>query len=164
MPRWTQDKQHLFRLVALVAVAVAGFLAFRHFMVPEGFGALGGHYRAGALEDNRNRPRAYAGRAACIECHSDIDAQRVGSKHAAIGCEACHGPLAAHAANPDPPPPRPDVNTVCLVCHLAGSAKPAAFPQINPAEHMDGGRCGECHLPHHPERAPGESTNQESQG
>lgn len=160
MPRWTKDKEHLFRMVALFAVGVAAFLAFRHFMVPEGFGTLGGHYRAGALEDNMARPVAFAGRSACVECHSEIPEMQQGSRHAGIDCEACHGPLAIHASDPEQLPVRPDPATVCLVCHVANAAKPKAFPQIDPATHMDGGPCNECHSPHHPENAPTE----ESQG
>lgn len=148
-----KDKEHLVRMAALFAVGIGLFLIARAALVPEGFGELG-HYRTGALEDNRNVPLGYAGRATCSnpECHSDVLEARRGSRHEAVSCEACHGPLARHAEDPGAlAPDRPDKKKVCLRCHLADAAKPAKFPQVDPKEHGGEGGCDECHKPHHPE-------------
>ncbi len=148
-----KDKEHLVRMAALFLGALAIFLVFRALMVPKGFGTYG-HYREGALADSAGRPLHFAGRKACEECHTDIADQRKGSKHEKVSCEACHGPLAEHAADPDKlKPQKPDGKTLCLVCHAENVAKPKGFPQVNPQEHGDGGPCTGCHKPHHPEVA-----------
>jgi hypothetical protein len=41
-------------------------------------------------------------------------------------------------------------------CHLANVGRPAAFPQIVPADHAGEAACAECHTPHQPALAPGE--------
>jgi hypothetical protein len=148
-----RDSRHLVRAAALFVAGILAFLVARAVLVPRDFGTLG-HFREGALRDNRDRSLAFAGRAACGECHSDIVEARKGSKHAGIGCEACHGAQAAHAGAADPSatkPALPDGKTICLVCHLTNVAKPKAFPQVDPKDHGDGRACDGCHKPHHPE-------------
>jgi hypothetical protein len=143
--------QHLVRAAVLLLAGVGVFLVARAAFVPKGFGTYG-HYRAGALLDNQNRPLHFAGRAACEECHTDVVAVRHGSKHERIGCEACHGPQAAHAADPGAETPkRPDAKTICLRCHMQKVTAPASFPQVNPKDHGDNQACNTCHPPHHPE-------------
>lgn len=151
MPALDKDKSHLYRMALLFAAGLLAFLVLRAVMVPKGFGRYG-HFRAGALTDVRSLPISYAGRAACADCHSDIVDMRKGSLHAQIGCEACHGPLEAHAADPDTTKPQlPNGRALCLGCHLENVAKPASFPQVDPKEHGDAGPCTSCHNPHHPE-------------
>jgi hypothetical protein len=148
-----RDSRHLLRAAALFGAGILVFLVLRALLVPPGFGALG-PYREGALADNRSRAAVFAGRAACEECHSDIVDARKGSKHARVNCEACHGALAAHASDPTATKPaRPDPKKTCLVCHLPNAAKPKGFPQVEPKDHGEGGACGDCHKPHHPELA-----------
>jgi hypothetical protein len=146
-----KDHEHYFRVAILFLLGVAAFLTFRAVMVPNGFGAYG-HYRPGALADNRARTISFAGRAACEECHSDVAELRAGSRHEKIGCEACHGPLAGHAADPVAVTPKlPDAAVLCLTCHQVNAARPADFPQIDTEEHAGDSPCTSCHRPHHPE-------------
>jgi hypothetical protein len=146
-----KDREHYVRAACLFAALFVVFLGARAYLVPKGFGALG-HYRPGALIDNQNRPISFAGRAACEECHSDVAELRVGSKHEKVRCEACHGALARHAANPDSlDPALPDAKTLCLKCHLQNVARPTNFPQIDPKDHAGDDPCTACHKPHHPE-------------
>ncbi len=146
-----QDGQHLLRVAGLFAAGILLFLLMRGILVPESFGRYG-HYRAGALADNRQRPMAFAGRAACLDCHSDVPEEQKGSRHERISCESCHGPLAAHAADPEKAKAvKPDPRTLCVQCHLVRVGRPAGFPQIDPQKHYDGGACQSCHKPHHPE-------------
>jgi len=153
MNRLIADKQHLVRMAMLFALGIVGFLIARAILVPADFGVYG-HYRAGALADNQARPLGFAGQKACADCHSDVVDARVGSKHAAVSCEACHGPLARHAADPENvKPTKPDPNTICLQCHLENIAKPQAFPQINVTVHAKGQACSACHPHHHPDAA-----------
>lgn len=146
-----KDVGHLLRMAGLFVAGAVVFVIVRAMLVPEGFGTWG-HFRAGALDDNRAHPLRYAGRQACADCHADVVDSGQGSKHAAIGCEACHGPLAAHAEDPETAPAtRPDTTALCRSCHQENVARPAAFPQIDAAEHGDGEPCVACHAPHHPD-------------
>ena len=146
-----QDGQHLLRVAALFAAGTVLFFIFRGVMVPAGFGRYG-HYRAGALADNRGRPITFAGRAACLDCHSDVPDAMKGSHHEHLSCESCHGALGAHAADPEKVNAvLPDPQTLCVSCHRAEAGRPAKFPQIDPKTHHEAGACKSCHKPHHPE-------------
>jgi len=146
-----RDVEHLARVAALFLAAVVVFLTAQRLLVPKGFGTLG-HYRPGALADNAGRPSAFAGRAACEQCHTDVADTKKKGKHAGVGCEACHGALAAHASDPAAAKPvRPDARTLCVRCHASLVGRPAAFPQIKPAEHVpEGASCLDCHVAHDP--------------
>jgi len=146
--------RHLVRVVGLFSAGVAAFLVLQAIMVPKDFG-VHGHYRAGALDDNRARPLVYAGRAACLDCHPEVGDVLGRGKHATVGCEACHGPHAAHAADPSTAAAvRPDSRVLCARCHQASVARPAAFPQVEAADHAGGEACATCHTPHSPLETP----------
>jgi hypothetical protein len=154
MNRLFKDKEHLVRAAGLFLAGIVVFVIARAILVPKGFGQYG-HYRGGALADVRSKPVVYAGRAACVECHTDEGDRWKGGKHKGIGCEACHGALAKHAADPSAlKPEKPDPKTLCLSCHAVNVAKPAKFPQIDPKTHMDGGACTTCHDQHAPDKEP----------
>jgi hypothetical protein len=143
---------HLVRMAGLFAVGIAAFLLLRWMLVPADFGELG-HYRTGALKDNMARPVAFAGQAACVECHTDVAEVRAKGRHAHVACESCHGALAAHATANDPSaakPARPDARKTCITCHTASISKPKTFPQVTPAEHAPDGLCSQCHPVHNP--------------
>jgi hypothetical protein len=153
MRNFFKDREHLARMAALFLAGVVIFLIVRALLVPKDFYEYG-HFRTGALADNAARPMAFAGREACESCHPDVVDVRKGSRHATIGCEACHEALAKHADDPGRVKPvRPDARKVCLVCHRQDVAKPKGFKQVNPQEHMGGELCNSCHKPHHPEMA-----------
>jgi hypothetical protein len=154
-PRF-RDQEHLLRLVVLAAAGVVTFLALRALLVPSDFGVYG-HYRAGALEENRAEPIRFSGQDACVACHEDA---RKGGKHAGVRCEACHGALARHAHADDPAAdkPRRPAAELCLVCHLQNVAKPKGFPQIDLEEHADAGTCFQCHRAHRPAETPEEGS------
>ena len=156
-----KDKEHLFRMAGLFVVGIVLFVVARAILVPREFGTLG-HYRPGALADNAKKVPVFAGKAACLECHTDMVEKQKGSKHASVNCEACHGALGVHANDPEKKPVRPDPKAVCLACHTANVAKPKGFKQIDPKTHMEGGPCNECHAPHHPEKGPEKASTQEA--
>lgn len=154
MNRLFKDKEHLVRVAGLFVVGIVLFVIARAILVPKTFGQYG-HYRGGALADVRARPVVYAGRAACVECHTDEGDRLKGGKHKGIGCETCHGALAKHAADPSSlKPAKPDPKTLCLTCHQTNVAKPAKFPQVDVKTHMDGGPCLTCHDQHAPDKEP----------
>ena len=140
-------------MAALFAGGVLLFLVLRLVLVPKDFG-LYGHYRAGALADVATKPVVFGGRAACADCHTEIIDKQKGSKHAAIGCEACHGPLARHVTDPSSQVPTHLVSDTkrCLGCHASNPAKPKGFLQIDPKSHGEGEPCASCHGPHAPEK------------
>lgn len=144
------DYAHVAKVAVLFAFAIGAFLLVRWWFIPVDFGVYG-FYRAGALDDNRAHAVVYAGRAACVDCHSEVVESRRGSRHEAIGCESCHGPLASHVTGADETTPaRPDTRVTCIRCHTARVGKPLGFPQVDVADHAPEGSCATCHHPHHP--------------
>lgn len=145
-----RDSEHLVRLAVLFVAAVIVFIAARAMLIPKGFGEYG-HYRAGAIDDVAAHGMKFAGRAACLDCHDEIGATKAKGKHAGVGCEACHGALSAHVADPQAVTPvKPDPKTLCVVCHAKNTAKPKGFPQVDPKEHAGDASCADCHDPHSP--------------
>ena len=145
-----KDRAHLLRVAAVFAAGFVLFLVARGILVPEGFGKYG-HYRAPALNDIRATAPSFAGRQTCGDCHTDVADLLKKGKHAGVGCEACHGALARHADDQDKQKPaKLDARKLCLTCHTANVAKPAKFPQIDPAGHGEGAACTSCHVAHDP--------------
>ncbi len=145
-----RDSEHLLRFALLFAIVFVLFLVVRHFVVPRSFGEYG-HYRGAAIAEIAARPIHFAGQSACETCHTDIAATKKAGMHAGVHCEACHGPLASHAANPaSVQPPKLDTAVLCVRCHAASAAKPKNFPQVAAAQHSGGLACETCHHPHSP--------------
>lgn len=142
--------RHLVRLALLILGGLVIFLLVRAALMPVGFGVLG-HYRVGAIEDNRLKAVSYAGQKACVECHSDVGETRATGRHAKLSCEGCHGPLAKHAEDPGTAAAtKPNPRTICLRCHASNRSRPKFIPQIVVADHADDGPCTACHQPHRP--------------
>lgn len=147
--RW-ENTAHLIRPALVFAGGVVLFLAARQLLVPPSFGQLG-HYRAAVLQEMRAKPPVFAGQAACAGCHSEEAETRNKGSHARVSCEACHGPGAAHAADPlSVRAGRPEASPLCIRCHEADPAKPKWFKQVPTKEHSGGAACGSCHSPHSP--------------
>lgn len=146
-----RDVSHLIRMAGLLAALLLLFVLVRAIAVPDRFGEYG-HFRSTAIDDNANLIQVFAGHQACADCHDDILELRRGSKHEQIRCEACHGPLAGHAADPGSAPLQlPDGRESCAGCHAREGARPDWFPQIVVEEHAGEAECTDCHSPHHPE-------------
>lgn len=145
-----KDVEHLVRLAALFVGGLLVFGIARAQLVPAGFGTLG-HFRAGAIDDVRKRPIAYAGQKACADCHVDVVDLRAQARHRSIACESCHGPLATHAADPGQmTPKRPEARPLCVHCHAANTGKPRRYPTVDIKEHAGDESCATCHKPHNP--------------
>jgi len=161
-----QHAGHVLRVAAVFACGFVGFLVLRWAVVPADFGKYG-FYRAGALDDIKARRISYAGAASCDSCHHDTyvlpkdwpklepgkDAPE--DKHSILHCEACHGPLAAHAADKTVPVAKVGADRLCLTCHREIPGRPHSQPQIVPnKDHGNGDPCLSCHSPHFPKPKP----------
>jgi len=144
-----RDTGHLFRFAGIFVIAILAFFAIRGWLVPHTFGQYG-HYRGAALKEIASKPVRYAGHQTCENCHTDIADKKKAGKHASVNCEACHGPLAAHADDPSIQPAKLDTGVLCAQCHEASAAKPKSFPQVETASHSNGIPCETCHQPHSP--------------
>jgi ribosomal protein L37AE/L43A len=145
-----KELEHLIRLALVMAIGVLIFVVLRAAVIPRSFGEYG-HYRGDAIREIAARPIAYAGHKSCEDCHTDVLDQKKLGKHVVVSCEACHGALAGHAANPASiTPPKLDTAVLCARCHEANSAKPKTFPQVVTADHSGGVSCDTCHQPHKP--------------
>jgi hypothetical protein len=147
MRQLLRDAGHLVRLAILFVIGATVLLVVRAVAVPEDFGRLG-HFRASALDEARERPLQYAGRVVCADCHDEAAVALAGGGHAGVGCEACHGPLAAHAADPDAAAPAAVAS--CERCHAALLARPTGHPQVDVEPHAEGNACTDCHVAHAP--------------
>lgn len=156
MKDFVRNTEHLIRVVILLALGIVAFLVVQRLVVPPDFGKYG-HFRAGALDEIRARPIKFAGREVCEACHSEQAEVKSKGRHAGVGCEGCHGPLARHAEDPTSVVPQlPDTAVLCARCHEANSAKPKSFPQVVTVEHSAGLACNTCHKPHSPKIGSGE--------
>jgi hypothetical protein len=169
-----QHARHVFRVAAVLAAGFVVFLIARSALIPSDFGVLG-YYRAGALDDIKALPIAYAGRSACMECHDgaydaperdDAPARKPAvavaldpardNKHFTLNCEACHGPLQKHVEDQEKAvPPKVASDDLCLGCHRTLVGRPKTQPQVVPADHKKSGdakkdACVACHTPHWP--------------
>jgi hypothetical protein len=151
-----EHARHVFRVaLVLVAVLAAVFLT-RGLLVPKSYG-LYGPYRYDNVREQMNiRPPAYAGAAACAECHADEAKKRSAGAHRTVNCEVCHAPLGFHvkADGAIVAPPIDRSFTLCARCHRKILGRPAKFPQVDLEQHVGGaveGRvCLQCHDPHSP--------------
>ena len=140
------------RLGAVIGAIVAIVLLLRFVVLPETMFSAKPH-QAAAVEREMAKPLQHAGVAACRDCHGDEFDLKYGGKHRDIGCENCHGPGAAHAADPenaDKKPPLPREREKCLACHAYDSSRPNGFPQVDPQEHRPRKKCVSCHDAHDP--------------
>jgi hypothetical protein len=150
LSRFFRNSGHLIRPGLVLLAAVGVFLILRAAVVPKDFGKYG-HYRAGALGMISALPISYAGRSQCVDCHDAEAKVHGGGKHAGVGCETCHGPLAKHADDPAANVPKlPAVAGLCWRCHEKDAAKPKGFPQVDTVAHSQGVLCDSCHQPHNP--------------
>jgi hypothetical protein len=154
VPNRFKDFEHVVRVAMLLAGGLVVFVVIRQAYIPVDFGALG-FYRAGALQANQALPINYGGQPACVDCHSALEGTPKENRHSTIRCEACHGPLARHAADADNNKPKVlNPRLLCLSCHTKGAGKPDWFPQIVPATHEPNRVCGDCHPAHRPKASP----------
>jgi hypothetical protein len=143
----------LFRIFLLAVGIVASYLVARYFLTPPSFREYG-WYRGAALMELATRDRAYAGKKACEECHSDEYQKLIKHEHKGLACESCHGPGEAHSNDPKPENIQKSSFAICLRCHEANPSRPKWHKQIVSKNHYTGSKCTECHVPHSPLEVP----------
>ncbi|MBU0731180.1 MAG: cytochrome c3 family protein [Proteobacteria bacterium] len=150
-------RNHVLRPLWVALGVIALVLIARHLMVPEDFGVNGknftyGFYRASNVDEWKEFPLKYRGKAYCQECHEEKYEENMSSKHGIIECENCHGPALGHPENPEALAIDRS-RALCLRCHadLAyPSSQRSEIPGINPKQHNPDTQCSECHNPHKP--------------
>lgn len=143
--------QQVPRLVVVFVLAAAALVVARYFLIPDTFGDIG-HYRAEAIDTIVAHPKRYAGQQECALCHGQTFEKRLSGFHRGVACETCHGPAAAHTANPiEAKPVIPNRREACQRCHAYDPSRPTGFPQIDPVAHNPMTPCMTCHDPHRPE-------------
>ena len=152
MSRLRNMPPQLIRLVLLTIGIVCVYFTARYFLTPESFGQYG-HYRGNALQEIAARPPFWAGKSACVECHSDHAQKLAKGEHKNLSCETCHGPGRTHVVNTAEKLPKLNV-ALCVRCHQASPSRPKWLHQINVHNHYTGNLCTECHVPHQPNEVP----------
>jgi hypothetical protein len=107
---------------------------------------------AGLLFGDLRATAQYAGSQACIECHTAIYNTASVTRHfqVNVGCESCHGPAAAHAANYTDPTVMPVVDTLGTVCgNCHNGAQHPYYSEWQTSVHRTVSvGCPTCHDPH----------------
>jgi hypothetical protein len=133
-----------------LVIAFGGWLLLDKLLEPY-FVAEGA--RAGYQENTRaaimEQPVVFVGAEECGQCHADVRRDWLYSAHGGVTCEDCHAPGATHIAGGAEMETNPSAE-LCLNCHTALSARPAAFPQVDAGAHSGGKSCLGCHDPMHP--------------
>lgn len=138
------------RLGVVIAAIVAVVLLLRFVVLPESLFSARPH-QAATVDREMAKPLHHAGVSVCRECHEEEFQAKYAGAHRNIGCENCHGPSAAHAADESAELPRkPREREDCLACHAYDTSRPNGFPQVDPQQHKPGKRCVSCHDRHDP--------------
>ncbi len=133
-------RAHIYRLVGLLILGVAGFVVARSALVPDTWN-YSDSYREAFLDELAQKPMKHGGNDSCAGCHEDEEAggshksaieDLAGGAHAGLSCESCHGPLADHAVGGEKiAEARVDYSRlVCLTCHSNLISSPADFPKF----------------------------------
>ena len=137
-------------------------LAAKKIFTPGSFGKFG-HYRADAIQDEKDRPLRHMTNDSCLSCHPHIKEMHLEGIHKTVSCEFCHGPLADHVEDNVkiaalPVKQGKEITTLCLRCHNQiirarpkESIKMIAMPQHLEEKHVRlDHNCDQCHNVHAP--------------
>ncbi len=151
-----EHARHVFRVVLLLIAGLVVFSLGRTLLVPKSFGLYGPYRFDNVAEQMKIREPAFAGPAACGECHEAEFKKRAAGKHKTVSCEVCHAPKAVHVKADGTFEPMPIDRSfgLCARCHRKILGRPAKFPQVVLEQHVngpvDGPICITCHDAHSP--------------
>ncbi len=145
--------KHIVRLLLLLGFFLIFAFAAKIYLTDPSYYRYG-YYRADAVPELADGPLHYLGSPYCqAECHEERNEDWPLGAHKTVQCEVCHGTTEECPVKEGTRIPA-DTIRLCLTCHEAMPARPAAQPQITLSEHpvADGEsmRCIECHDPHSP--------------
>jgi DmsE family decaheme c-type cytochrome len=166
MRRWI-DSLALTASLALTLAAVSAAAAHRDMKPAQDSGAArsGGAENQGPSSNGAAQASEYMGSETCKACHEDLYSHWEKTPHwkttldtkggpSHQGCEACHGPGAAHVAGggdktkififKDHSPK--EIDDRCMTCHASDTQHMHA---INSEHAKSGVSCINCHSPHH---------------
>ncbi len=157
--------KHIMRLLGVLGTIAVLFVVVRTMAVPKDFGKTG-HFRFGAIEEEKAKTPRFQGADACKNCHAEVFKIWTAGKHKHhIQCENCHGPRFWHIrqmnGEPDATPPKAYWNATgiveCKRCHVKTFER---APQVKSIESVQahvtemGGtfnpttKCTDCHNQH----------------
>lgn len=160
------NQSGLWKILAAIAVivvlGVGGHITARKILVPS-FQAVDGDiryqwHRVDNEKEWKDFPVKHKGSDYCMDCHEDLYANIMASKHAKVQCENCHNPALDHPANP----PKLTIDKsrdLCLRCHASLPYRRDVYAELpdkgviplkmkDPDEHNTGIECVTCHNPH----------------
>ena len=153
---------HIVKIVLILLILVAVGVAVRAKVLPDGFGKYG-HYRAGAIDDEINRPIRNGTNASCLVCHPHIRQMHLKGVHKTVSCEFCHGPIADHVVagkviGPLPKKQDKEIKKLCLRCHnqIIRARPKESIKMISMPRHLEekhvriDHNCNQCHNVHAP--------------
>jgi RNase P subunit RPR2 len=151
-----EHARHVFRAILVLVIGIAAVSLTRGFLLPRSYG-LYGPYRYDNVSEQANvRLPRHAGAISCGACHKKRLEELTAGAHKNVSCEVCHAPLASHVRD-GAKVAAMSVDrsfTLCARCHRRLVARPAAFPQVDLPQHvqgkLEGGVCLDCHNPHSP--------------
>ena len=163
MPEYkSHPYSHIFKIVLVLVVVIAAGVVVRGMVLPKNFGQYG-HYRAGAIEDEINRPIRNGTNASCLVCHPYIRQMHLNGVHHTVSCEFCHGPVADHVKDGKvigllPKKQGKEIKRLCLRCHNQiirarprESIKMVKMPDHPKQKHVRlDHNCNQCHNVHAP--------------
>ncbi|MDD3324079.1 MAG: multiheme c-type cytochrome [Sulfurospirillaceae bacterium] len=147
--------------LALVFVGIIGLvLVGRAFMVPDSWGKYG-YYRGNYINEEASRILTNGTNESCKECHIEVYEMAAEDKHEKLSCEACHGPVAKHAADGKkigdmPVTKSENQKALCLKCHQQVVGRPDKIKMIELPKHLEDQKvklthtCDQCHVVHAP--------------
>ena len=188
---FARDTLHLWILVIGLLLVGVGYAVVRGAMVPDSFGK-NGHYRAEALQEERDMPRRLVSASECLDCHTETAKVYSESGHKEVHCSKCHDKLLAHfdactkafaeakAAGTDTSQvkcltegiKRLAIKPACVRCHKEMVGRPKDFKVINVNAHLEEMEadepdslkvCLQCHLGHNPAEEPDSGDEEEEE-
>lgn len=162
-PRSLLSFSYARRLFGLLFVGLVVAGTAKTLATPAGFGVLG-HYRVGAIAEERERAPLLTGKEVCASCHVVQATKHAKDVHATVQCEDCHGAGRIHAEAMKRGAPLTEGKIFrqlgqadCLTCHRQTEARPKMFPTVDLKQHFSflsvsdpSTPCQSCHDPHEP--------------
>ena len=101
----TSPLAHVYRLILVLALALAAFLGIKALAVPDTWDS-DKWYRRAAEQELKAQPLQFGGNQSCLEsnCHEDDRQENHGFRyqalstgnHQGLACEGCHGLITEH--------------------------------------------------------------------